>query len=336
LAFVVAFSPMIVFNIMTGGQSIRHAEYTATERPDYARGQNTDLTPESYVARQKDYWLLLHGTLGGAVDERSGAMGYLADPLLAAFTILGIAGLAWAAIKHRYRLPLWLGASFALILPLANATHYDVEYDGRYVLPLLPMVYATIGLLVVDIWCAAQARLQQPMARTAVTVALGLAVLLLAGLPLLSLSRYYARASRVDPTNTSLIRAMNDVKAALRPGDVVLLDSFLNTRRLAPNADPLKDEASVFRVFRYIMVFDRVPYDVKEVDEAALAAWAASGRHGVVILDPGFDSKDTVKLGQLIEQFGLTSLDGSPAKPPRPSDRYGLYRFDPAASGGRR
>jgi 4-amino-4-deoxy-L-arabinose transferase-like glycosyltransferase len=336
LAFVVAFSPMIVFNIMTGGQSIRHAEYTATERPDYARGQNTDLTPESYVARQKDYWLLLHGTLGGAVDERSGAIGYLADPLLAAFTILGIAGLAWAAIKHRYRLPLWLGASFALILPLANATHYDVEYDGRYVLPLLPMVYATIGLLVVDIWCAAQARLQQPMARTAVTVALGLAVLLLAGLPLLSLSRYYARASRVDPTNTSLIRAMNDVKAALRPGDVVLLDSFLNTRRLAPNADPLKDEASVFRVFRYIMVFDRVPYDVKEVDEAALAALAASGRHGVVILDPGFDSKDTAKLGQLIEQFGLTSLDGSPAKPPRPSDRYGLYRFDPAASGGRR
>ena len=33
---------------------------------------------------------------------------------------------------------------------------------------------------------------------------------------------------------------------------------------------------------------------------------------------------------------GLTGLDGKPSKPPRPSDRYGLYRFDPAAAGGRR
>jgi 4-amino-4-deoxy-L-arabinose transferase-like glycosyltransferase len=336
LAFAIAFSPMIVFNIMTGGQSIRHAEYTANERPDYVGSQSSALTPASYLARQKNYWLLLHGTLGGAVDERSGAMGYLADPLLATFTILGIAGLAWAALKHRYRLPLWLGASFALILPIFNVNHYDVEYDGRYVLPLLPMVYAAIGLLVVDVWRAAQARLQQPLARSAVTVALGLAVVLLAGLPLVSLSRYYTRASRVEPTNSSLIRSMNEVKSALRPGDVVLLDSFLNTRRLAPNADPLKDEASVFRVFRYIMVFDRVPYDVKEVDEASLAGWAESGQHGVVILDPGFDSKDTAKLGDLIEQFGLTALDGGAAKPPRPSDRYGIFRFDPAASGGRR
>ena len=50
LAFAIAFSPMIVFNVMTGGESIRHAEYTATERPDYARSRSTELTPASYVA----------------------------------------------------------------------------------------------------------------------------------------------------------------------------------------------------------------------------------------------------------------------------------------------
>jgi hypothetical protein len=175
------------------------------------------------------------------------------------------------------------------------------------------------------------------------------AVVVLVAAPLLSLSRYYAKASRADPTNASLIRAMNDVKSALRPGDVVLLDWNLNTRRLVSTADPLKDEASVFRVFRYIMEFDRIAYEKDPtddnafddrkrttiVDEATLSRWAASGQHGVVILDPGFDSKDTAKIGQWIEQFGLTGLDGTPAKPPRPNDRFGLYRFDPAASGGR-
>jgi hypothetical protein len=134
------------------------------------------------------------------------------------------------------------------------------------------------------------------------------------------------------------------VKSALRPGDVVLLDNNLNTRRLAPNADPLKDEASAFRVFKYIMEFDRIPYEkdpyddkkTPTVDEATLSRWAASGKHGVVILDPGFDSKDTAKLNDLIEQFGLVGLDGKPARAPRPADRYGLFRVDPAASSGRR
>jgi hypothetical protein len=279
---------------------------------------------------------LLHGTLGGAVDERSGAMGYLADPLLAVISALGIAGLAWAAIAYRYRLPLWIGASFALILPIFKVNHNDVEYDGRYVLPLLPMIYACIGLLVVDGARAWRLRMHTPFTRTAVPLVAGVLVLTLAGLPLFSLARYYARASRVEPTNLSLIRAMDDVKSALRPGDVVLLDSLLNTRRLAPNADPLKDEASTFRVFRYIMEFDRIPYQVRDVDEESLAAWENSGQHGVVILDPGFDSKDTAKLGNLIEQFGLVGLDGNPAKAPRPSDRYGQFRFDPAQPGGRR
>jgi hypothetical protein len=335
LAFVVAFSPMIVFNVLTGGESIRHAEYTATERPDYARSRDTALTPASYVERQKDYWLLLHGTLGGAVDDRPGASAYLLDPLLAATSLLGVVGLAWAAVRHRYRLPLWLGASFALILPIFNATHYDVEYDGRYVVPLLPMIYAAIGLLVVDTWRALSTRIASPGARTAVQVAIGTVLVILVAAPILSLSRYYVRASRADPTNSSLERAMDQVKAALRPGEVVLLDNNLNDR-LTPYADPLKDEASTFRVMKYIMQFDRVPFEVADVDQASLADFAARGQTGVVILSSGFDSKDTSKLGDLIEQFGMVGLDGKPAKPRRPNDRYGLYRFDGAGPGGRR
>jgi hypothetical protein len=335
LAFAVAFSPMIVFNVMTGGESIRHAEYTATERPDYARSKSTDLTVESYLDRQQDYWLLLHGTLGGAVDERDGRFSYLTDPILAAFTLLSIAGLVVAARRHAYRLPLWLMASFALILPVFNANHYDIEYDGRYVVPLLPMLYAVIGLLVVDAWQAARSRLDAPISRTATTVILAGVVVVLTVAPLVSLSRYYAKASRSEPTNASLIRAMDEVKAALRPGDIVLLDAGLNDR-LTPYADPLKDEASTIRVMKYIMEFDRVPFTTVDIDEGVLASQVATGQAAVVILSSGFDSKDTANLGRLIEQFNLASLDGKPARPPRPNDRYGLYRLDPSRAAGQR
>jgi 4-amino-4-deoxy-L-arabinose transferase-like glycosyltransferase len=326
-AFTIAFSPMIVYNVMTGGQSIRHATYTASERPDYARSRSTELTPGSYVERQEEYWLMLHGTLGGAVDERSGSSAYLTDPYLVTMSILGVAGLAWAAIRHGYRLPLWLGASFALILPIFNANHYDVEYDGRYVLPLLPMIFACIGLMVMDGWRAVVKRADRHALRVATAVALGLGVLILAGVPLLSLSRYYARASRAEPTNASLIAAMDRVKEALRPGDVVLLDNHLNDRR-TEYASPW-DEESSFRVMRYIMEFDRVPYEVVDIDEAALHAFVGEGRHGVVIVSSGTSGKDTAHIDDLIDQFDLRALDGGEGRAPRPSQRYGLFRLDP-------
>lgn len=336
LAFAVAFSPMIVFNVMTGGQSIRHATYTASERPDYVGNRSSELTPAAYLDRQQDYWLMLHGTLGGAVDERDGAREYLADPFLGATSLLAVAGIAWAAVRYRYTLPLWLLASFSVILPIFNVSHYDVEYDGRYVLPLLPMFYATIGLLVVDGWRLAR-RLHAPPARAGVGMALAALVLVLTAEPLLSLSRYYARGVRAEPTNASMVRTVEEIKAALRPGDVVVLDNNLNDRRVA-NAAPW-DEASAFRVLRYIMEFELVPFEVMDVDAESLAALAGRGQTAVVVLSSGFDSKDTADLGRLIEEFELQSLDGRPPRPPRPADRFGLYRFEPstmAAGPGRR
>jgi 4-amino-4-deoxy-L-arabinose transferase-like glycosyltransferase len=326
VAFAIAFSPMIVYNVMTGGQSIRHAAYTASERPDYARSRSTELTPASYVDREQQYWLMLHGTLGGAVDERPGPSAYLTDPYLGVMSILGIAGLAWAAIRHGYRLPLWLGATFALILPIFNANHYDVEYDGRYVIPLLPMIFACIGLMASDGWRALDRRVDRRGVRVVAAGALCATIVVLAGVPLISLSRYYARAARAEPTNSSLVAAMDRVKAAIRPGDVVLLDNNLNDRR-TEYASPW-DEESSFRVMRYIMEFDRVPYEIVDVDASTLSGLTSAGRHGVVIVSSGTTSKDTATIDDLIEQFRLTSLDGGAARAPRPAQRFGLFRLD--------
>ena len=331
LLFLLAYSPMIIFNVQTGGESVRHAVYTATERPDYARSRDTSLTPESYVSRQRDYWMMSYQTLGGALDARSDDADYLTDPSLLGFAALAIAGVGWAA-RRGYSLPLWAIVSVSLILPLFNATHYDVVGDGHYVAKALPLIYASIGLLAVDLVRGARQRLGP---RQAGVVAAGVAALVvaLAASQLLALERYYSRASRADPTNASLIRAMDNLKANRHAGEVVLLDDNLNDRRV-DYASPW-DEASTFRVFRFIMEFDEIPYEVAGIDEQALTALAGHGQPAIVILAAGRDSKDTENLAELVDRFGLRGLDGRSARPPRPVERYGMYRLDPSAVAAR-
>jgi 4-amino-4-deoxy-L-arabinose transferase-like glycosyltransferase len=336
LAFLIAFSPMITYNVLSGGESIKYAIYTATQRGDYARGKSTALSPESYVERENAYWLMLHGTLGGAVDDRDGPADYLTDPALIATSVLAVAGSIWAAYRRRYSLLFWLLGSYTLLFPLFDANHYDVAYDGRYVMPLLPMLYAAIGTLIVDVGSLARGRLNAPAARLGVTAGVGLVVLVLLIAPLTSLTRYYARGIRAEPTNASFVRAVDDIQAAMRPGDIVILDGNLNDR-LVPNASDT-DEASTLRVFKYVMEFGNVPYRQVDIDSTSLAALAGERQRAVVILSAGFDSKDTAKLNELIDEYGLRGLDGKPQRAPRPADRYGMFRFDPDtanASSGR-
>ena len=187
LLFIVAYSPMIIYNVQTGGESLRHAMYTATERPDYARGRSTTLTPESYLDRQADLWLMSFQTVGGALDGRAGPSAYLTDPVLVATAVLAVVGMIWAA-RRGYSLPIWALLSCALILPLFNATHYDVVGDGHYVAKALPLVYAAMGLLFVDAARIARDRLGPDRSR-AVTVGLAVLVVLVVLAPLQPLSR---------------------------------------------------------------------------------------------------------------------------------------------------
>ena len=329
--FLLAYSPLILFNVQTGGESIRHAVYTATERPDYARGRSTSLTPESYLERQQDSWMMTYRIVGGGLDERDGARDYLLDPALLAMAALAVAGVGWAAWRG-YALPLWLVASFALILPLANANHYDVVGDANYFGKALPPVYAAMGLLVVDLARGGRRVFRGDGRARALTVALGLLVVGLMLSQLVPLWRFYAQALRANPTNASLIRAAGEVQSGMRPGDIVVLDTNLNNRRVENASD--YDEASTYRVIRLMLELEAVPYETIGVDRASLAELASRGQGAVVVLSSGIDGKDTAELGDLIEQFGLLGLDGQPKRAPRPADRYGLFRFDPGA--GRR
>lgn len=327
LVFILAFSPMIIYNIMSNGESIRYAVYTATERGDYAMGKSTALTLGSYLERQEQFWLMLHGTLGGAVDKRRGIAGYLADPQLIAASVLAIVGMIWAALRYRYTMPLWLTGSFSLLFPVFDANHYDVEYDGRYVLPLLPMLYTGMGLVAVDATRTMCRHLARQAFKLTALLGAALALLVLIVTPLLSLARYYEQSSRADPTNASLVSVVEKIKGARQAGQIVVLDNNLNNRRVENASE--RDEESRFRVIRYILEFDNIPFETPAIDAAVLADLVARRQGAIVVLSSGFDSRDTASLGALIEEFGLQTLDGQPPRPPRPADRFGVYRLDP-------
>jgi hypothetical protein len=146
-------------------------------------------------------------------------------------------------------------------------------------------------------------------------------------MPLRSLTRYYAQASRVAPTNASMVRVVEGIKGARQAGDVVVLDNNLNDRRVEKASE--RDEASRFRVLRYIMEFEQVPFMTPDVDAAALAELVANRQGAIVVLSAGVDGRDNARLGDLIAEFGLQSLDGQPARAPRPADYFGVYRLAP-------
>src|SRR5204863_4813729 len=133
---------------------------------------------------------------------------YLTDPGLVASSALAVVGSVWAVRRRRYSLLCWLLGSYTLLFPLFDANHYDVEYDGRYVMPLLPMLYAVSGLLLADVWRSVRDRFRAPATRVAVAVGLAVIVAGLLTGPVLSLWRYYARGVRAEPTNASFIRAV--------------------------------------------------------------------------------------------------------------------------------
>ncbi|MFN8522484.1 MAG: glycosyltransferase family 39 protein [Chloroflexota bacterium] len=325
LLFLFAYLPMIAYNVQTAGGSVAHALYTASERPDYARNRPTALTPRVYLDRMGDYGWMIYQTAGGSLDGRGGLALPAWDPTLLLVNVLCAAGVLWAALRG-YSLALIVAATFSVILPIFNAAHYDVVGDGRYFALALPLVYASLGMLVRDVTVGIVSRGWAPRAFAVGAASLIVAVIILA--PISSLVRYYGRTAGAEPTNASLIRAMDRLVASREQGQTVILDENLNDRRVA-NASPW-DEASTFRIFRFIMEFEAIPYRVIDLDETSLARLAADGRPYIVILGSGRDSVETANLGRLLQQFNMQGLDGATGRPPRPADRYGMYRLDPA------
>ncbi|HEX3244611.1 MAG TPA: hypothetical protein VHX16_04335, partial [Chloroflexota bacterium] len=192
-----------------------------------------------------------------------------------------------------------------VLLPLVN-NRYEPLFSGRYLSPLLPLLFAGLSIVIVLL----SARLAPPrlMAGTALACAA-----VLAAYSLIQLHALYERLESSGRSNTRVLETMRGVQAMLQPGDVVYVDNRLSRRKLMEAG-----AGDMERVFSGLLEVSAIPYRVVMLDDD----WQPS-QPGLVIL-AARDSPRTTSA--TIARLGLTNPRGGIATPMADGEIFQLYR----------
>lgn len=171
---LLGFANMLAFNLRSGFKSVTFS----LTYPKYALVEES--TESSYGARLRDLSVLLIRIMAGRTPDVDGFLVNAKSPLFIIFTVAVIAACVQAVRRRRWFLAaaLILGA---LPIPLLNKS-YAWEM-GRYIAFLLPIVFALLGMALLDLWSYSTRRL----ARMGCIVIVGI---LIVG-PLAEMIRFY-------------------------------------------------------------------------------------------------------------------------------------------------
>ena len=296
LLFVGVNLNLLAYNLGTGFDSI---EEGIEQSGEYAEG--APLTWRLYLERAAFLLLGLFQSLGGAVDLDAGPAELLLDPGLWPIAVLAVAGLAWQW-RRGNPLPALLVASVLVMLPLVNGK-YNLVPNGRYLAPLLPLLFASVAALLVDVF-----RMAPHVAVALSRWAPGPSPALRAGLvavatfvvvhPLLYLRAYHADVPVVGWTNEPVFATLALIEAHPDPNVAVILDRSLNVHYAGWGNGTPRD------AFELGLTVSRTPYrvaDVRDDDNTAkLLDRAGRCREQVVVLaqrDPGQNDEVVRRLG---------------------------------------
>jgi 4-amino-4-deoxy-L-arabinose transferase-like glycosyltransferase len=296
LAFALALSNVLLFNVLTAGGSLRGGQAVLSEYT----GQEEGLDAGSYGENLGRLTLATAWVLSGAIEKRRFVGETLGQPLLLGYLALAVGSVLWAARRGRW-LPLLVAAPYLLALPLLQGK-YEPILNGRYVMPVLPLVFAAIGLAVADAWAALAAR--WPARRAALGGALLGLTTLVALYPLAPLATYQ-RSAR---TNHAILAAYESVLAARAPDEVVLLDYGLDGVFFMA-------AGSAFKSMELLLGGSGVPYTVIDARPSSLED-ALSGRESRLLV---LNAEKARTLGR---SFTLTPLMGAE----RDGPGFGVFR----------
>ena len=214
LLFLAAYANVLLYNLLDGWRGLRQG-FGAADL--YAEDRGTGF--ELIAANSRDLLLLFLRLLSGAVDVRSAAWHYLTDPLVLAAVALFLVGLV-VATRRVSSLPLLVLVAFAVVIVAVNGK-YQVMPNGRFLMPVLPLSLALVGLGIGE--CARRLTSRRPDH--------GAVAALLAGvLGLASLARLEARLGDFEATranSAALSAGVDELVAARQPSEPVLLDQLL-------------------------------------------------------------------------------------------------------------
>ena len=306
---------LLAFNLLSDFRSVT----AAVEQSVHYTGEE-DLAARPYVGR---FGLLLLGllrALAGAVDSRGRPADFLLDPGLWPIALLSAAGVArqW---RRGNPLPGLLAVSAILILPTLNGK-YEPILNGRYLAPLLPVLYAGVGALVAAglrrVWGEGAAGGRRSAGARLGQLALGLAAAILVLHPLLYLRAYYEHELGIGRTNWAFFRAVEQVKGVRRPDETITI--------VRPRREFHMGEGGglASQAFELALALGKLPYSVADHNSPELLDPSTRCRDRLVIVA----SRDAGMKREVAARLALRSLDHEPAGGQSPVGEYGLYRLE--------
>jgi len=204
----------------------------------------------------------------------------------------------------RRSLPLLVAVPYLLILPLLQGK-YEPILNGRYVMPILPLVFASIGLVVADAIAAMRRRWP---AHAPVLSGLLLGLTALAALYPLAPLAVYERSAR---TNHAILAAQEAVLAARAPDEVVLVDYGLDGVFFMA-------AGSAYKSMDLLLSTTDVPFEVVDARASSIEDALAGHESRLIVLNSD-------KVSPLGRNFTLTALMGGG----RGGPGFGVYRVTP-------
>jgi 4-amino-4-deoxy-L-arabinose transferase-like glycosyltransferase len=296
LAFCLATANLLAYNVMTGGGTLRGGQAVLS---DY-NGEDDGLDAGAYGENLGRLTLATTWVLSGAIEKRRFVNETLAQPLLLGYLALAVGSVVWSARRGRW-LPLLVAVPYLLILPMLQGK-YEPILNGRYVMPILPLVFASIGLAVEDALTTLRTRVP---ARAALLGGMVLGVAALVALYPLAPLAQYQRSAR---TNHAILAAHEAVLAAREPDEVVLVDYGLDGVFFMA-------AGSAFKSMELLLGGSGVPYTVIDARQSSVED-ALSGHDSRLLV------LNAEKVRSLGRDFTLTPLMGGEKDGPG----FGVYR----------
>lgn len=235
LAFLAAYSPVIVYNLQSGLEGVREAQIR-----DYIWQPTPTLA--AYVQNLGRLLLQLARQLSGVILAGESFRALIGMPLV--YSAWAIAGLVYAA-RRGLSLPAWAVGSQVLITPwLSN--YYGLTIETRFTNQLTPLIVIAMSVLAAGAWAFVRRRLSRPAANTMAWLA-GALLVALSLWPLVPLFEYYQHETARGESNAPFFAFSDEFIQQWRGERILVSDSlgrfnptefFLATNRIPYDAMP--------------------------------------------------------------------------------------------------
>jgi hypothetical protein len=211
-----------------------------------------------------------------------------------------------------------------MILPLFNP-NYGYLLRGRYVMPLLPILYCAVAAMGVASFERLHRSTLNQRRRSLATAQLGQACLglLLAFVvvhPVHNLHNHYEEVWDHGRSNAPIYETFEQIKRHGRDGEVVIIDGFLDYWNYRE-----ENRWRVASILRILLDIDGTPYRMVDLGRSSeLTEPRNRCRDQLVIVG----SRDLNANREIVAKFQLRDLDHGPATPQTRPGRYRLYRLD--------